>query len=45
MGLPLKLGVQGQGGGNILDLAEQREWEVWGLEFDKFHGRHMCIVP
>ena len=45
MGLPLKLGVQGQGGGKILDLAEQREWEVRGLEFDKFHGSQMCIVP
>ena len=45
MGLPLKLGVQGQAGGKSLDLAEQREWEVRGLEFDKFHGRHMCIVP
>ena len=43
----MKLDVQGQGGGSILDIGGQgggvRGGESWKL--DNSHGRHMCIVP
>ena len=42
-GVRLKLDVQGQGGGRILDLDGQRGWVV--LKIGHFHGRHMCIIP
>ena len=36
----LKLDVQRQGGGIILDVDGERGWGM-----DNFHGRHMCIIP
>ena len=39
----LKLDVQDQGGGGILDVAREERRISWKL--DNFHGRHMCIVP
>ena len=39
----LKLDVQSQGGGRILDVAGQARWGSWKL--DNFHGHDMCIVP
>ena len=38
----LKLDVQGQGGGRILDVDGQGRWGV--LKLDNFHGRHMFII-
>ena len=39
----LKLGVQGQGSGRILDVAGQ--WGEGSWKLDNFHGRHVFIVP
>ena len=39
----MKLDIQGQGDGRILDVEGQRGWGSWKL--DNFHGCHMCIIP
>ena len=39
----LKLDVQGQEGGKMLDVDGQESEGSWKL--DNFHGRHMCIDP
>ena len=39
-GIRLKLDVQGEGGGRILDVAGKGGWGSWKLE--NFHGHHMC---
>ena len=39
----LKLDVQGQAGGNILDVAGQEG--RGSSKLDNFHGRNMCSVP
>lgn len=42
----LKLGVQGQGSGRILDVDVQGEWGVLKIgQLENFHGRHMSIIP
>ena len=42
-GVSLKLDVQGQRGGRILDVDGQSGWGLSKL--DNFHGGHMCIIP
>ena len=42
-GFRLKLDVQGQGGGIILDVDAQEGGGSW--KSDNFHGCHMCIIP
>ena len=42
-GVCLKLDVQGQGGGTILNVDRQAGWGSWKL--DNCYGCHMCIVP
>ena len=39
----MKLGVQVQRGGRILDVDGQGGEGSWKL--DNFHGRQMCIIP
>ena len=39
----MKLDVQDQGGGKLLDEAGQGSEESW--KFDNFRGRHICIAP
>ena len=42
----LKLGVQGQGSGRILDVDVQGELGVLKIgQLENFHGRHMSIIP
>ena len=41
-GFRLKLDVQGQGDGRILDVAGQEGGGSWKLH--NFHGGHSCIV-
>ena len=44
----LKLGVQVQGGGRILDIDGQGGGGGGGggsWKLDSFHGRHLCIIP
>ena len=42
----LKLGVQGQGSGRILDVDVQGEWGILKIgQLENFHGRHMSIIP
>ena len=41
----LKLGVQGQGSGRILDVDVQGEWGILKIgQLENFHGRHMSIL-
>ena len=42
-GIGLKLDVQAQGGGRILNVDGQGSGG--SLKLDNFHGRHMCIIP
>ena len=42
-GVRLKLNVQGQGGGRILDIDGEGEWGV--LKIGNFYRHHMCIIP
>ena len=44
-GVHLKLDVQVQKGGNILDVDGHVGWGGGSWKLNNFHGRHMCIVP
>ena len=39
----MKLDVQDQGGGRILDTDGQKGWGF--LKIGQFHEHHMCIIP
>ena len=42
-GFHLKLYMQGQEGGDVLDVDGQGGWGSWKLS--NFQGHNMCIIP